>query len=397
MPYQNVPEGDQDKMESCVQQVMDKGEDEQAAIAICYTSVVGGKPLDEAIALHHAELAQQAQRGELVALAQPAQLADGAGTLKIQVLRPGAFVDMNGLDVLIQESDIETYVANSNAALQAEQIPVEIGHPYDAGAPAAAWYTKFYSEMVDGILWACAEIELTALGTQALTDKLYKYFSGNLDLGLKKIVGGGFVNRPAVSGQQPIGALSAYLTPRATDLAPNPTTEGGDNKPMDEQQTQMQAQLAEAIEKARAEERAALVQQQADFEAQLAAARADERARVLAEQKRAQDIRELAGALTSGPRALWHKPADLEALLGKLTDEDRALVGDLLKEIQTKGLVDLGEHGTAQGNAALAALPGFAQRALGAWMEKDGTIAEFFAVNPELGTADQYDLTAFAK
>lgn len=390
MPYQNVPDGDQDKMHSCVQQVMDKGESEEAAIAICYTSVVGGKTLDEAIALHNAELAQHAQRGELVALAQPAPLADGAGTLKIQVLRPGAFVDMHGLDVLIGESDIETYVANSNAALATEQIPVEIGHPYDAGAPAAAWYTKFYSEMIDGILWACAEIELTALGTQALTDKLYKYFSGNLDLALKKIVGGGFVNRPAVSGQQPIGALSAYLTPRATALAPESAPKGGDTFMTDEE---MQAKLAAVRE----EERAALVKQQQEFEAQLAAARADERARVLAEQKRAQEIRELAGALTSGPRAFWHKPDEMEALLGKLTDEDRAIVGALLKEIQAKGLVDLGEHGTTAGNPALAALPGFAQRALGVWMEKEGTIAEFFAINPELGTADQYDLSAFAK
>ena len=41
MPYSNVPDNLQDKMHRCVQQAMDKGYDKQAAIAICYTSVVG--------------------------------------------------------------------------------------------------------------------------------------------------------------------------------------------------------------------------------------------------------------------------------------------------------------------------------------------------------------------
>jgi len=156
---------------------------------------------------------------------------------------------------------------------------------------------------------------------------------------------------------------------------------------------EMEAKLAAVRE----EERAKLVAQQAEWEAQLSAARADERARVLAEQKRAQEIRELANALTAGPRALWHKPADLEALLGKLTDEDRAIVGALLQEIQAKGLVDLGEHGTQANGTQLVQLPAFAQRALGAWLEKQGTVAEWFALNPELGTADQYDLKSFEK
>lgn len=44
MPYQNVPDNLQDKMHRCVMQLQDGGEyDEQAAIAICYASVVEGK------------------------------------------------------------------------------------------------------------------------------------------------------------------------------------------------------------------------------------------------------------------------------------------------------------------------------------------------------------------
>jgi 2'-5' RNA ligase len=44
MPYTNVPPGPkQQKMERCVQQVMADGHDQQTAIAICYTSIVGKK------------------------------------------------------------------------------------------------------------------------------------------------------------------------------------------------------------------------------------------------------------------------------------------------------------------------------------------------------------------
>lgn len=53
MPYANVPDEMQDKMESCVTQLTEKGQDKQAAIAICYTSVVEGKALDLAIEDYH--------------------------------------------------------------------------------------------------------------------------------------------------------------------------------------------------------------------------------------------------------------------------------------------------------------------------------------------------------
>ena len=56
MPYTNVPDELQDKMESCVMQLVDKGQDKEAAIAICYTSVVGGKSLDLAIEEYHLAL-----------------------------------------------------------------------------------------------------------------------------------------------------------------------------------------------------------------------------------------------------------------------------------------------------------------------------------------------------
>jgi len=52
MPYQNVPDDMQDKMESCVMGVMEKDSSltKESAIRICYRSVVDGKSLSEATA-----------------------------------------------------------------------------------------------------------------------------------------------------------------------------------------------------------------------------------------------------------------------------------------------------------------------------------------------------------
>jgi hypothetical protein len=42
MPYKNVPEDKWDEMDRCKEKVMAKGHDEKSAIAICYSSIMGG-------------------------------------------------------------------------------------------------------------------------------------------------------------------------------------------------------------------------------------------------------------------------------------------------------------------------------------------------------------------
>ncbi len=49
MPYSNVPEADWGKMDDCVDKVMAQGHSKESAIAICHTSIVGGKSLNTAI------------------------------------------------------------------------------------------------------------------------------------------------------------------------------------------------------------------------------------------------------------------------------------------------------------------------------------------------------------
>lgn len=391
MPYTNVPPEKEQKMHDCVMQVQDEGYDEKSAIAICYRSVVDGASLDDAKAELDAQkkdAPQNAetsiQRGEIVALSLPTLNADTPGQLlTLQILRAGEFTDMHGLDLSVTSHDLDAYVARSNATLAAHEIPIEVGHPSDAGAPAAAWYRDFFKQAIDGVEWLCAHVELSALGARALAEQLYKYFSASLDLSNKQIIGGGFVNRPAVSGQLPVGSLAAAFL----RLSIHKT--GGESQ-MDEKE--FEAKLSAVRE----EERAKLLAQQQEFNAQLAAAREDERKRVLVEVQRQQEIHALAAQLTSGRKAFWHKPEELEALLGKLTDDDRALVAPLLKEIQSKGLVDLGEIGTSADTRAGKELPKTIQPHLAAFLAKGGSLEEFFAVNVELGEQSAYDLREFA-
>lgn len=370
---------------------------------------------------------------------------------------------MHGLDVTVSDADLEGYAANSNAALGSKNIPAEIGHPQDPGAPAAAWYKSFSVKAVNGVKWVCAQIELSALGARSLADQLYKYFSASLDLEAKQIIGGGFVNRPAVSGQLPVGSLSEYLRPRGevrqmaldqtmlddmatgieklikkmgTGMAADPNDQsaldairsgltqlyatlkgqgaatnadttgtagggasggspGGGTKPGMAQGVMTEAELTARLAQVRDEERTRMLAQQKEHERQLAEARDDERKRVLAEQSRKSEIVSLAAELTTGPKAFWHKPAELEELLGKLTDDDRKLIAPLLKELRTKGFVDLAEHGHSGNGAGGKELPKYAKPLLVAWLAKKETIETFFSMNPELGKAEEYNLAEF--
>lgn len=45
MPYENVPDDKIDEMDACVEKVMSEGKDKEAAIAICYASIVEGKAM----------------------------------------------------------------------------------------------------------------------------------------------------------------------------------------------------------------------------------------------------------------------------------------------------------------------------------------------------------------
>jgi hypothetical protein len=163
------------------------------------------------------------------------------------------------------------------------------------------------------------------------------------------------------------------------------------------QEVMTKAELDAKLTQVRDEERTRMLAQQQEHERQLAAARQDERTRVLAEQARKGEIVSLAAELTGGSKAFYQKPAELEELLTKLTDDDRKLVAPLLRDIHAKGLVDLGEAGhSGNGTNGKGELPKEIKPLLRAWLaHKDNTVESFFAVNVELGKAEDYNLADY--
>lgn len=488
------------------------------------------------------------QRGELISLAKALAdetLANGSA-LTIQVLRAGDFEDMHGKEFALTSADLDAYIANSNALLEREEIPVEIGHPNESGAPASAWYRKFFKKVVDGVEWICAEIELTALGADSLSQKLYKYFSAVIDLDTREIFGGGFVNRPAVSGQQPVGSLSATIRPKGAtmtamastanmtaafissstsqpalirllqralgiaklemsqedkarklwdalrekygdpldeyawnlpwieatyddrvivkkdgevysiaysfdgdevtldapikveveyvpaetanaDVALAQTVSGGQTNMSQTNTTPAQAPAAiaasvpaatvaipatnplpvpqidstlpvdEQLRLAREQAHNAAMEQQRAFSAELERVRREAWENAQLEMTRRQNVAALAQRLTSGARQLPFTPQALEDVLAKLSDADREIIAPVLEKIQSAGLVNMGEIGSSGQGKGHRTLAAYALPLLRAWLDKKGTVAEFFAANPELGTAEQYDLSEFEK
>ncbi len=361
-------------------------------------------------------------RGEIVRLAQ----GDNPSELKtIQVIRAGDFVDMHDLELTLTTADLDQYITNSNALAAREGIPIELGHPTDPAAPAAAWYKRFYKQVVDGVEWICAEVELSKLGVQSLADRLYKYFSATLDIEEKTITGGGFVNRPAVSGQQAIGYLTLASSRRqlmemdegmigrmkkmlqsmmkllsGEEEAPtadkgeeemSKTRGGGTMDKSEMQNTEMEAQLA----KVREEERQKALAERKEFDVQLAQARKEERERVLVEQKRTNEIAELSVKLTSGTRQFPYTPDQLVEVLGKLTDNDRVLIAPVFERLVEVGLVNMTEAGHARDGKGLKELSAEARGALTRFLAQGGKVDAFFKANSELGKEGEYDLSEF--
>src|SRR4030066_1528276 len=95
MPYSNIPPELTNKMENCVADLEGKGHDKESAIAICYSSVVEGKPIEEAIAAFK-------KAGEEIPAPEP--MAEAA-TIKSRVKAA-----IKALDDLLDEKDIPELV-----------------------------------------------------------------------------------------------------------------------------------------------------------------------------------------------------------------------------------------------------------------------------------------------
>jgi hypothetical protein len=161
--------------------------------------------------------AEAQQYGGIFSIAEFA--AGEEDLLTVQIMQPCSTIEKHGRPVTITEDDEEVYAANFTAGKALQEVPIHIGHPSNkdkASQPAAAWYKRVYTRVVDGVKTVWADLELSSVGRKALTEKLYKHFSPALDLENKVIVGGAFMNYPAIRGMAPI-EMAQFLIPDDDD------------------------------------------------------------------------------------------------------------------------------------------------------------------------------------
>jgi hypothetical protein len=376
------------------------------------------------------------QYGELI----PLDFAEDAvhELVPVQIMRAGTFTEMHGRQVEITEDDLEAYVSNFTAGLAGQELPVFTGHPPEAtrhAEPAAGWFRKVYTRLLDGVKTLWADIELTEMGRDLLRKKLYKYLSPTLNLSNKLLLGGGFVNLPAIKGQPAIemsqflweatmesertfmqriadavrdfvrgGAAEGSETPApdTSDMAaPAPPTvaavpatlkhtDGGDT--MDD------VQLAELRDKIRGEveaEFAGRKQEMADFAEKI---RTEEREKVIAElaerQKLEGEVAEFAASVCGGDAGLSAPVDEVKAFLLTLTPEQREAAKKLLSQ-KVVDFSEQGHQGAGVKSAVLApeALAGLRMHLAASEKPRAEAIAAFCAAN-ELDMAD-YDLSEF--
>ena len=132
-------------------------------------------------------------------------LVDGSenaeGTVLIDGMAPGKFVDMRGKRVEFKKEDLQTFVTNTLAALETtkDENGEIVGFPIDAigheHGEAAGWIKSVsLSENGEVIRF---EVEWNDLGKKSIGQKILRYFSPQIDLQEKVIIGGSLTNYPA--------------------------------------------------------------------------------------------------------------------------------------------------------------------------------------------------------
>lgn len=385
MPYTNVPDDKQDKMHRCVLKVKDSGKDEQAAIAICYASIVEGQAAPDELKDIMGEFTLTTSADMLVDMqsqtAQPGKPFDG--------MRAGSFVDMYGRSVTFDGKELAEYVANTKAAIAATRSESGeiVGLPIDAQnhnkGDAAGW-------IIDASL-AGDVVRLTPrwtdLGLDLIGSSRQRFFSPTVDMSNKTIVGGSLTNWPATRAKG------------KTLLRPIELAEG-DPKPMEEALAKIMEMLGAIWEKIKGETEETPAAPAADMaQTALAAELAQAKqtiADLTAQNERKNKIAEFAQRVTAGtkdnPRGLNMPASQLSEVLLSLPDETAQKVQAMLESLV---VVEFGERGHAGQIQQKQEVPALIAPYLREWVKAGKPVESFFSINPEVGKMEDFNLSQF--
>jgi hypothetical protein len=351
---------------------------------------------------------------------EPVELSTDALTdgRTFDALAAGKFTDMGGRAVKFDLDELQAYLDNTIAAIEATRAESGelVGLPIDARG----------HEKGDGAGWIVgAELQgdkirftprWTEIGRELISKGIRRFFSATVDTVNKVILGGTLTNWPATRDK----SGRVLLRPVELQIQIRKEANVTDTITIAEDQLRelIDGRVAEALKDAKpatpapVADLAALLgpglseeakaQRVAELQAQMETYRKQAELEFRAEMARlqhAQKMTELAQTLTGGtdaaPRGLRVAAEELQAHLLKLEPDEAKFWGDLLGKTQKDGFIEFGEVGHGHDpKGGSKSLPAEYAKMLDAGTL---TIADLAAPQAGLGDLDQYDLSKWRK
>jgi hypothetical protein len=339
-------------------------------------------------------------------------LVEPVGLKYIDGLAAGTFVSMSGEEVTFSADELQAYIENTQKIIESTRTESGeiVGLPIDKDrhdhAGGAGWIVGLELDSARSIVRFL--VNWTQDGIDLIKGNIRRFFSPSTDPANKVILGGSLTNWPATrleTGQILLRPVELSQTMKEIDMP----------KTLEEMFTDLKAGILEAVGKNKPAEH------QADPPAddttpsptlrellntpdamEELGKRATEIAQdAIRTKKREMHAVEFAARMVRGtkekPWGLAVKPNELVALLLSLP-EKQALAVEKILEQSLNAAIDFAEHGfDSDGFIQKPQLPAVIKPYARQWVEAGKPIGAFFAQNPELGPAENYNLVEFMK
>jgi phage I-like protein len=171
-------------------------------------------------------------------------------TSEIEILHAGEWEHPQYGIIRISDEDIDKFISSFNDKVRKVDIAVDQEHMPEKGA--AGWFRSLKKVFEDGKTKLKAKVEWTKLGTQLVSDGIFKYFSPEFDFQYEDLethdiynnvlLGGALTNRPYFKSLAPV-ALSENMF--AGFITNSESQKGGENRMTKDE---LKAKLAEDAE-----------------------------------------------------------------------------------------------------------------------------------------------------
>ncbi len=344
---------------------------------------------------------------------------------KMDGMAAGTFVSMYGDEITFTPEELPEYVKNTERVLRSTKdsqgnivgLPIDkADHNWEGGA---GWIIGLEIDTERSVI--IFTVNWTEEGIELISKNLVRFFSPSVDIVNKVILGGSLTNYPASrdsKGQiklRPI-ELSKYIkeldmTVETQEKVPNAIetalanflkrfggggseTQSPEPKDKKEEPTELSTDPNREL--------ARLVNDPKALEAinDLVDTRVKEMAKTESRKNEVQNfVSDLIGGNREKPYGLAMNSKELIAFLLSLNDLQYKYAKKLLTETREKA-IDFAEHGIAEdGFVKRPQLPAVYKGILLSWLNADpkNTVEQFFAVNPEVGKIEDFDLAEFHK